>query len=264
MADSKILDKVSKLLALSESANPNEAAIALARAQKLMKEHALSMSDISLSSIMEQREDVPTILRDKRLYVILASIVGSAFGISYVYNFYGNKIKSVAFIGSKERVPSACYAFTIIARQVAIAKKLFVQQQRQELFDNYARHSVEGPELFYKLYKNLREFYRYHDFYKSQDTYDLKHAVQAYIHGYLSSIQDKVAAFAMDKEEQLLIEEFQAQHYPELSKMRNTKLRFSASDMAHYQQGQIDGQDSFELFHGVNGALSRRELTHKR
>ena len=52
MADQKILDKISKLLALSESDNPNEAAIALERAQKLMKEHSVTMTDVSLSLLV--------------------------------------------------------------------------------------------------------------------------------------------------------------------------------------------------------------------
>lgn len=47
----KIIDKIKKLLALSKSDNPNEAALALQKAQALMQEHNITMGRISLSDI---------------------------------------------------------------------------------------------------------------------------------------------------------------------------------------------------------------------
>jgi hypothetical protein len=43
----RILEKISKLLALSKSSNPNEAALAAEKAQALMDEHSITMSQIS-------------------------------------------------------------------------------------------------------------------------------------------------------------------------------------------------------------------------
>lgn len=48
-----ILDKVKKLLALSSSPNPNEAAAALSKARALMDEHAISYDDLIESDIKE-------------------------------------------------------------------------------------------------------------------------------------------------------------------------------------------------------------------
>lgn len=264
MTDSKIIEKVTKLLALSESANPNEAAIALARAQKLMQEHSLSMSDVTLNGIVEQAEDVPSILKDKRLYTILANIVGRAFGLELFYHFRNNRISSVVFVGPNDRVPSACYAFTIIARNVAIAKKLFLAEQRQNLLEEYAMIWDMEVDEFKALFKSLNNFYLLFPDYKSEDNTRLRSATQAYIRGYLMSVYEKVEEFATTDEEQLLIEEYQSKHHPDLGSMRRTRVGLSKEDMAHYYQGERDGQEGFELFHGVNGSMTRHELTYQR
>jgi hypothetical protein len=48
MIDQKIIDKLQKLLALSASDNENEAALAMKKAEELMREHNLSVADVAL------------------------------------------------------------------------------------------------------------------------------------------------------------------------------------------------------------------------
>lgn len=48
---SKLLDKIQKLLALSTSPNPAEAASALAKVQQLMTEHNLAMGDVHANQV---------------------------------------------------------------------------------------------------------------------------------------------------------------------------------------------------------------------
>ena len=49
MSQEKILEKIKKLLAMTESSNPNEANVAMAKAQRLMTEHNIEMHDIERS-----------------------------------------------------------------------------------------------------------------------------------------------------------------------------------------------------------------------
>ncbi|MGT3574188.1 DUF2786 domain-containing protein, partial [Escherichia coli] len=49
----KHIEKLKKLLALAASGNPNEAALALRRARKLMDVHGITHSDIAMSDIDE-------------------------------------------------------------------------------------------------------------------------------------------------------------------------------------------------------------------
>jgi len=53
----KILDKLKKLLALSKSDNPHEAALALQRARKLMDTFGITAEDIVLNDIGEEISD---------------------------------------------------------------------------------------------------------------------------------------------------------------------------------------------------------------
>ena len=48
MIDQKIINKLQKLLALSASDNENEAALAMKKAEELMREHNLSVADVAL------------------------------------------------------------------------------------------------------------------------------------------------------------------------------------------------------------------------
>ena len=50
----KITTRITKLLALAESSNANEAAVAAAMADRLMREHALSMADLSEAAILSE------------------------------------------------------------------------------------------------------------------------------------------------------------------------------------------------------------------
>ena len=48
---SKIIEKVKKLLALSESNEPHEAALAMEKARALMTEHGISVSDLKVADV---------------------------------------------------------------------------------------------------------------------------------------------------------------------------------------------------------------------
>ena len=68
-----ILERIKKFLALSQSSNPAEAAIALSRAQKLMQEHSISIEDVNLSSVTEIELLALPALRAKHLMGLLAA-----------------------------------------------------------------------------------------------------------------------------------------------------------------------------------------------
>lgn len=129
----QIFEKIKKLLALSHSSNSSEAAIALSRAQKLMKEHSITLDDINLNSITELELDAPSALRAKHLIGLLGSIISSAFGLDYFFHTVNGKINSIIFIGAKDRIEAAGYAFTLLSRQICVIKKEFAKQERIRL-----------------------------------------------------------------------------------------------------------------------------------
>ena len=54
MKHEKIINKIKKLLSLANSNNVNEAAIALRRAQALMAEYSVTLTDIKLADCSNQ------------------------------------------------------------------------------------------------------------------------------------------------------------------------------------------------------------------
>jgi hypothetical protein len=55
MDNRKIMDKIRKCLALSQSANEHEAAAALRQAKKLMEAHNISAEDVKAAEVSEAR-----------------------------------------------------------------------------------------------------------------------------------------------------------------------------------------------------------------
>ncbi len=255
----RITEKIAKLLALAQSSNPNEAAIALARAQKLMAEHQVTQKDVSFSSMGEKTEAVPTILRDRQLYSRLGSMIARAFGITEIYNLKNNRVISITFLGDLTRVESATYAFTVLARQAAIAKKEFLAQLKEKILESVYQ---DFPSLC-EAKASLKDIWEYVPTLKSIHQRFIRQQVKSYLHGWLIAVDEKVMDFAMSDEEYELLVDFKFTRYPDLTHMRARPLRYTAAQMANFQQGMRDGKDKVNLFHGVNTDYERRALGHK-
>jgi len=100
----KVLDRVKKLLALSQSDNENEAALAAAQAHKLLLEHNLSIADMG-EGVEDTKEDIEQELvheggRVPRWRTYLVTGVAKAFGCSSLVvtgrRYTGLKIVGVA------------------------------------------------------------------------------------------------------------------------------------------------------------------------
>lgn len=86
----RILDKLKKLLALSKSDNPHEAALALQRPQKLMGAYGISQSELELADFGEEISEFWRVGGQRLLaYMMgLLGIIRTAFGVeSIIYSF---------------------------------------------------------------------------------------------------------------------------------------------------------------------------------
>ncbi|OCG27981.1 hypothetical protein A9G45_13260 [Gilliamella sp. HK2] len=132
----KYIDKIKKLLALAKSTNPHEAAIAMQRALKLMKEHDINASDVELFSINESMaKRTPTDAEKQPSYVgILANVICSAFGVKgyFCYNNETNHM-TVKFYGMRERPQLAAYTFDVLVRLIIKARKEFLNGQNKRV-----------------------------------------------------------------------------------------------------------------------------------
>lgn len=117
---SAVIEKVQKLLALSKSANPNEAAAAAAAANRLIDQHRLSESDLSV----EQAEVDPMVEDDGYIYesgkitqwkAMLVRILARHYGVAhYNDNYYpeGRKVSRFRLLGRTSDIQITRYMFT--------------------------------------------------------------------------------------------------------------------------------------------------------
>ncbi|BDE02465.1 DUF2786 domain-containing protein [Pasteurella multocida] len=88
-SNEKLLKKIKKLLALSKSNNPHEAAKALEMAQKLMAEHNVNSIDVEIS----ESDSKQKFSRKTGQYVhALASLIKRVFGVEAYFSNRTNNI----------------------------------------------------------------------------------------------------------------------------------------------------------------------------
>ena len=112
---SAVIEKVKKLLALANSSNEHEAALAASHAQRLLAEHNLAMADIQATEKPDRADKLEMMVAKKppKWLQILISGVGTAFDCRFVH--YGATGKLV-FIGVGADVEVAAYTFSYLEK----------------------------------------------------------------------------------------------------------------------------------------------------
>lgn len=131
-ADERILNKIKKCLALSQSPEPAEAAAALRQAQKLMEMHGISQADLGRADLGEAEvKSKASVSRVKDWELGLLNLVAKSFGCklmwtsssSYSTDVYGRYV----LIGLKAQVQLAQYTAEVLQRKLIKARAQFVQ-----------------------------------------------------------------------------------------------------------------------------------------
>lgn len=263
-----IVERIEKLMALSQSSNPAEAAAALSRAQKLMAEYDISSQDVDMNGIGEE-ESIPMAgLKGRRLVCILADIVCDCFGLDFFFDWAtSSTLKSVTFIGPKDRLASGIYVYTFLQRQLKIARDEYRQETRARLekqyLDLYEQYFTKHPDAAFKYRcycgkkpnrQNLRDYEPIKKEVKSQ----LEKGLRIYAEGWAEAVYQKVQKFAVDEHEQMLIEDYTREHHPNLRVSHGRARSFTDAEYAEYKKGIRDGSEGFDLYKGVNGLSSPR------
>lgn len=117
MDKTPVIDKIKKLLALANSCNEHEAALAAAHAQRLLAAHNLAMADISAADRPGKADRIETdVARSLPKWVRhLSAGVSSAFDCQAIHHPATGKM---TFIGVGADVQVAAYTFTYLDRTV--------------------------------------------------------------------------------------------------------------------------------------------------
>jgi hypothetical protein len=172
--DTKILEKIKKLLALSGSSNEHEAASALAMAQRMMEEHQVTIAAIHMSDVGEASVTSRTsISKPKDWETALFNVVASAFGCRLAWiDGRGSSNGSYTLVGLKDRVVLAEYASSVLGKKLVQARGDYVNE-----LGGYGR--AEKSEM-----------------------------ANGFCKGWVVSIKKQVVALALGDKERLLIESY--------------------------------------------------------
>ncbi|MBA5777472.1 DUF2786 domain-containing protein [Stappia sp. F7233] len=123
MTDKAILAKIRKCLALAQSANENEAAIALSKARELMEAHGVTEAKLAMSEVEEASARGNRSQRPPRWETILSNAVCRALAVECFLNADGDR----TFVGRGAVPEIAAYAFAVLFRRLKGARAGYIR-----------------------------------------------------------------------------------------------------------------------------------------
>lgn len=121
----KIIDKICKCLRLSESGNPNEAALALRQATSMMKKYGITDTQILAAEVTEGVTQAGERYNPPFWALALANLVAEAFQCrNLILRQYGRS-PEFRFIGLGFKAEVATYSYTVLHRYLLCAIEKF-------------------------------------------------------------------------------------------------------------------------------------------
>ena len=118
-----IIQRIQKLLKLSESPNENEAIAAMQKANELLTKHNLSLGDVEINQSTFVKESV---LSYKRLTTWQSQLIGATanFNFCVAYAWISSYSKTIIFYGRRSNVITAKYQLRYLSDAVlSLSKK---------------------------------------------------------------------------------------------------------------------------------------------
>ena len=209
----KIKAKIKKLLALSKSPYPNEAANALKMAQELMDKYEVEQTDINNIEIDE--DITSTIVRraPPKYECVLFAKISDAFGCKLIHHCrYSSCVWR--FIGLQHRAQVAAYIGQVLIRKLKSARTQYIKS-------------------LYRVRSKYRKTQRADDF----------------CFAWVCTVTDKLSSFAgVNEAEQKAIANYVNKNHPDLGNLNFTNRSFGNGD--DYLNGCRAGE-RVHLQHGV-------------
>jgi hypothetical protein len=132
----KIINKIVKCLRLAESGNPNEAASALRQAHGLMRKYGILESDIEKVTVNESTAGSGGYYNPPYWALALSELIAEAFECRVYLARREAVHPQFRFIGREHRASVAAYSFTVLYRQLRLARRQYMKglvlEDRQE------------------------------------------------------------------------------------------------------------------------------------
>lgn len=219
----KLMERLRKLLALANSSNPNEAAVAFRQAQKLMQAHALSDLDVNLIDVMRANSSIVMPSMPAAHVVSLTNLTDTAFGVRSLLAGRPGAVY-FSFIGVGDAAEISCYVFDVLLRQLNNSRKRYIATLNKAL-----KRSTKTRRA------------------------DL------YCRAWIARISETVQAFTLSQRDQALLESYFEHYFPNASSHTVAARRVHKRDTSAYLAGVKDAA-GVSLNRGVKGSPSAARL----
>lgn len=207
MDQDRVIEKIKKCLALSQSSNASEAASALRQAQKLMELHGITQTSIGRSEVGEAKvKSAASVSRAKNWEIALFNVVAKAFGCRLMfmksYSYNRDVFATYTLLGLKSKVELAQYTTVVLQRRLMKARAEFVRG-----ISEYATRGEKTTQA------------------------------DGFCEGWVAAIERTVQAFALTDDQKAVIDEI----YAERTGGRTTKTQCRAGEAgirAGYEAGK--------------------------
>lgn len=229
METNPVIEKIRKLLALSNSSNEHEAALAASHAQRLLSEHNLAMADITTEQKPEKADKIETDAAKtlpKWLRHLTAG-VSNAFDCQAVHHPANGKL---TFIGVGADVQIAAYTFSYLDRSVRMLCSSYMKQ--------HAASAVTGRHR-----ELMRQSYYLGAVSTINRMLDAQKKATPVTPGALVPVKEGLIRQAMG----------------EIGKIRTMHSRRSYINSGAYTQGQTDGSQ-VGIRAGVEGGMKKHRI----
>lgn len=162
--DTKLIEKIKKLLALSESSNEHEAELSMLKAQELLAKHKLSLKEVKEFKIINSaiKENISKISFTKAKWKAqLARLIADNFGC-YLY-FKTRRSHTITFFGREEDI-AVCnivleYAVDCIDSVVKRLKYQYIRDgySTRGLENDYAIGFITGLQRKFEEQKKVNQ-----------------------------------------------------------------------------------------------------------
>ena len=155
----KIISKIQKCLRLAESGNPNEAALALRQAEALMRKYGVSEQDIHTLAINEISASSGGYYNPPYWALALSELIAEAFDCRVYIARRDEAHPQFRFIGLEYTATIAAYSFTVLYRQLRLARRAYMKNldldDKQEI---RRRGNVFAQAWLFRIAKVVAEF----------------------------------------------------------------------------------------------------------
>lgn len=158
----KIIDKICKCLRLSESGNPNEAALALRQATRMMEIHGITDTQVMAAEVSESATQAGERYNPPFWALALANLVADAFQCRNLISRKYGRAPEFRFIGLGFKAEVATYSYTVLHRYLVRAIEKFEltvkQGHSQEEAEKQRRTEVFAQAWLFRVGRTVSEF----------------------------------------------------------------------------------------------------------